>query len=349
MEKETYTSERKINDLKRVIEKAVYGEDVSKYDIALMLNATGDEELNTIFTAADEVRRRYVGDEIHFRGIVEFSNYCRQNCLYCGLRKDNGKLERYRMSPDEIIASARRIKEANISTIVLQSGEDYSFHRKKICEIVDRIKAETGLIITLSLGERSYEDYLAFKKAGADRYLLKHETSSRLIHEQLRPGASFANRIKCLHWLKQLGYEVGTGIMVGLPFQDENSLAEDIIFMKKISADMLGIGPFIPHPETPLAECKNGDVNMVLKVIAVARLITKTTNIPATTALGALNPALRVKALCAGANVIMPDFTPREYKELYDIYPGKTNKNCNADNLMPLLKETIGSIGRVVG
>lgn len=305
--------------------------------------------MEVLFRASDKMRRTSVGDEIYLRGIVEFSNICSKNCIYCGLRRDNHGLIRYRMPNDVILSSAHRIKDLHIPTIVLQSGEDDYYDRERLCRIISRIKQETGLVITLSVGERSKEDYQAFKEAGADRYLLKHETASAEIQRRLRPGASFENRMKCLFWLKELGYEVGTGVMVGLPLQNEETLADDILMMQQLDADMIGIGPFISHPQTPLAKHPDGDPHMVIKVIAVTRLVTKTANIPATTALVTMNPALRLKALSVGANVVMPDFTPHEYRKFYDIYPGKTDGIGDAASFLNHFQAQVAKIGRIIG
>ena len=230
-----------------------------------------------------------MGDEILLRGIIEFSNYCERNCLYCGLRKGNSKLSCYRMSEDEIIATAEQIKKTGIPTVVLQSGEDSFYTTDVICRLIERIRKETDLIITLSIGERALNDYKAFQQAGANRYLLKHETAHAEIYKYLRPGCKWNDRLQCLRWLKELGFETGTGNMVGLPGQTTEILADDLLVMKYLDADMLGIGPFIPHPDTPLAGIDNDDLDTVLRVIAVARLITRNTNIPATTALATLH------------------------------------------------------------
>jgi biotin synthase len=213
--------------------------------------------------------------------------------------------------------------------------------------MIQRIREETGLSITLSIGEKSYEDYQAFKNAGADRYLLKHETASAELFQKIRPGCKIESRGQCLQWLKELGFEVGTGNMVGLPGQALETLADDLLFMKELDADMLGIGPYIAHSDTPLAASPNGDVELTLKVLAIARLITRNTNIPATTALGTLDPNGRLKALQAGANVVMPDFTPLKYKSLYDIYPGRADVGEAAD-IIAKLKQDFTSIGRKI-
>lgn len=330
--------------IEELITKAKYGNDLTRGEIIELLKMPGGYSPD-LFAAADHVRKEEVGDEIFLRGIIEFSNYCERNCLYCGLRHGNRKLSRYRMTDDEIIAAAHQIKDLHIPTVVLQSGEDSFFSPEIICALIRRIKAETGLIITLSLGEKNPADYQTFREAGANRYLLKHETASVEIYNYLRPGCTLENRLQCLQTLKKLGLETGTGNMVGLPGQTPEMLADDLLLMKELDADMLGIGPFIAHPDTPLAGLENDGLELTLRVIACARLITRNTNIPATTALGTLHPQGRIQALQAGANVVMPDFTPEIYKSRYDIYPGRTDAGKPAE-IMAKLEKDFASIGR---
>ncbi len=331
-------------NIENLIGKAREGNDLSRAEIIQLLQMPEDHS-PALFTAADDVRKEQVGDEIFLRGIIEFSNYCERNCLYCGLRCANAKISRYRMTADEIIAAAQQIKNLRIPTVVLQSGEDSFFSTEIICNLIERVRAETGLIITLSLGERSLADYQAFAQAGANRYLLKHETASRDIYNYLRPGCKLESRLQCLFNLKKLGFETGTGNMVGLPGQTPEILADDLLIMKKLDADMLGIGPFIAHPETPLAGIDNDALELTCRVVAIARLITRNTNIPATTALSTLHPQGRIQALQAGANVVMPDFTPDIYKIRYDIYPGRTDVGSAAE-IMVKLEKDFASIGR---
>lgn len=329
-----------------LIGKAQSGNVLNRKEIIQLLKMPGDYSMD-LFAAADAVRKEQVGDEIFLRGIIEFSNYCERNCLYCGLRCGNRKLDRYRMTENEIINAAQKIADSHIPTVVLQSGEDSFFSLDMICNLIRRIKTETGLIITLSLGEKKSTEYQEFKKAGADRYLLKHETASTDIYNYLRPGCSLSNRVQCLQTLKKLGFETGTGNMVGLPGQTPEMLADDLLLMKVLDADMLGIGPFIAHPDTPLAGLENDALEITLRVVALARLITRNTNIPATTALGTLHSRGRIMALQAGANVVMPDFTPESYKSRYDIYPGRTDAGSAAE-VMAKLEGEFASIGRSI-
>ena len=326
--------------------KAESGRDLSREDIIALLKLPGNYSA-ALYFAADRVRKQEVGNEIFLRGIIEFSNYCERNCLYCGLRKGNSGLSRYRMSEDEIIDTAHQIQETGIPTVVLQSGEDSFYSQETVCRLIKRIRKETDLIITLSLGERDLNDFKVFYQAGAHRYLLKHETASTELYKYLRPGCNQQSRIQCLRRLKELGFETGTGNMVGLPGQTPEILANDLLAMKILNADMIGIGPFIAHPDTPLAGIDNDDIEMTLRVLAVARLLTRNTNIPATTALATLHPQGRILALQAGANVVMPDFTPNMYKSRYDIYPGRTDTGT-AKDIIEKLKMDVHSIGREI-
>ena len=329
-----------------LIGKAQDGKDLNRKEIIQLLSlpVKCSPEL---FSSADLVRKEQVGDEIFLRGIIEFSNHCERNCLYCGLRKGNVWLSRYRMSEDEVIATAEQIKKTGVPTVVLQSGEDSFYSQDVVCRLIERIRKETDLIITLSIGERPLDDYQAFQQVGANRYLLKHETASKELYKYLRPGCDWENRLKCLRHLKELGFETGTGNMVGLPGQTPEILADDLLVMKLLDADMLGIGPFIAHPDTPLAGIDNDDLDTVLRVIAVARLITRNTNIPATTALATFHPQGRLQVLQAGANVVMPDFTPEIYKTRYDIYPGRKDVG-SAAAIISKLEKDFQFIGRTI-
>lgn len=314
-------------------------------ELTALLDASEYDE--ALFAAADRVRKKYVGDAVHLRGLIEFSNICRCFCMYCGLRCENKNAERYRLTEDEIVETARKAAEAGYRTIVLQSGEDAWFSAERMSSVIRRVKA-FDVAVTLSVGERPFEDYKAFKNAGADRYLLRIETSDKALYESVHPHMSFENRVRCLKDLKTLGYEVGTGCLVGLPNQTSRHLAKDILFFKEIEADMIGIGPYIPHPQTPLRNEKGGDLIQAVKVMALTRLLLPTINIPATTAMETLAPNGQAKALQSGANVIMPNVTDPSVRKKYEIYPGKTPANLAED----ARKETIGkilSLGRTIG
>jgi biotin synthase len=330
------------------LQSAEKGGKLSSDGLCLLLSAKADE-LGSLFAAADRVRDEHVGRDIHLRGIVEFSNICVQNCLYCGLRRDNSRLRRYRMSLPEIVEAAQGVSARGFKTLVLQSGEDPWFTREKTAALIREIRDSTGITITLSLGERPGRDYEDWKRAGADRYLLKQETASSTIFERLRPGRKWGERLRSLRELKSLGFEVGSGNMVGLPGQSDRDLAEDIRLFLEYDFDMIGIGPFIPHPETPLASSPPGELTRALKVLAITRIVTRNTNLPATTAAGVLDPEGRKKALQAGANVIMPDLTPDPYRKDYEIYPGKTGAAIDNDQWIRLISSLRRNIGGGAG
>ena len=275
-----------------------------------------------LFKKADEIRRKYVGDEVHLRALIEFSNICKRQCLYCGLRSPNKEIERYRLSKDEILDSVKKAIKLGYQTIVLQSGEDDNYYQDKMCDIIKEIKKH-DVALTLSLGEKTFDEYKAYKDCGADRFLLRIETTDKKLYQQMHPNASFENRVQCLENLKTLGFEVGTGCLVGLANQTIESLANDILFFKEIDADMIGIGPFIPHNQTPLKDMKQGDFWLALKVMALTRINLLNINIPATTAMETIYPQGRLIALQSGANVVMPNVSEIENRKKYEIYPDK--------------------------
>mgnify|MGYP001266066898 CR=1 FL=1 len=318
---------------------------LSKEEIVALLSE--DTRHDALLKAADDVRRRYVGDEIHLRGLIEFSNRCRRNCMYCGLRRDNLRAERYRLPPERILDLVGKARACGYRTIVLQSGEDPYYTVERMTEIIRGIKA-MDLALTLSIGEKTFEEYKAFRDAGADRYLLRIETTDRDLYHRLDPGMSWENRVRCLDDLRTLGYEVGTGSLVGLPGQSLESIADDILFFKDIKADMVGIGPFIPHPDTPLGAEAGGTLKLSLRVMAVLRLLLPDINIPATTAMEALHPEGRLMALQGGANVIMPNVTEAEYRKLYILYPGKPGTDSEPAVYRSDIAMKIRSIGRSV-
>ena len=306
-----------------------------------------DRQNEWLFSLADKVRRENVGDEVHLRGLIEFSNICHCFCKYCGLRCENKELDRYRILPDDIVKYAQKAVEMGYKTIVLQSGEDAFYTREILCDIIKRIK-EFDVALTLSIGERSFDDYKAFRDCGADRYLIRIETTDKDLYKKMHPNMSFDNRVRCLKDLRKLGFEVGTGCLVGLPEQTIESLADDILFFKEINADMVGIGPFIAHPHTPLKDMPNGDFTLALKVMALTRILLKNINIPATTAMETLNPNGRIIALQSGANVVMPNVTTTEYRAKYEIYPNKICINENPSQCFHCISGKIKSIGRTV-
>ncbi len=332
--------------MKKLIEKAKNTHSLSREELVFLLrDTTCSDEL---FAAADDVRRQYVGDEIHLRALIEFSNFCKNNCCYCGLRRDNKNIERYRIDEDTIFLLAEHAaRNMGLKTIVLQSGEDMYFTQEKLCNIIRKIKT-LDVALTLSIGEKTLEEYKAYKAAGADRFLLRIETTDKDLYLRHDPGMSFENRVQCIKNLGLAGLEIGSGVLVGLPGQKIESYADDILFFKAINADMIGIGPFIPHPDTPLKDAAGGTLETALKVMALTRLLLPDINIPATTAMETLAPNGQTKALQAGANVIMPNVTLTQYRKHYELYPGKSSTNYTPDESLRQVREKIASIGRTV-
>jgi biotin synthase len=321
---------------------------LGKEEIGRLLVSEGSDR-DLLFSCADRTRELHVGNDVHLRGIIEFSNYCIKNCFYCGLRRDNSALERYRMTEDEIVEAAGIGIQAGLKTLVLQSGEDPFFTGDVLARLIGRLKSSHDVAITMSVGDRSRDEYKLMRDAGADRYLLKHETADPELFSRLRPGTTLEGRIRRLTWLRELGFQVGSGGMIGLPWQTVATLAEDILLLKRLDVEMAGFGPFIPHGHTPLASCAGGSVDMTLKTLAVARLVLPFTHFPATTALGSIDPEGRQRALRCGANVVMPNITPVRYKKLYEIYP---NKICiteeGSEQCLPCIAGIIRQSGRSV-
>ncbi|MGE5573975.1 MAG: [FeFe] hydrogenase H-cluster radical SAM maturase HydE [Bacteroidota bacterium] len=323
------------------------GAGLTEADIVALLEA-GPGEQRTLFTLADEVRRGFMGDAVHLRGIIEFSNYCVRNCVYCGLRRDNRRLVRYRMSVDEIVQVAARAAAAGYRTIVLQSGDDLHYRAEDIARMVEGIKQAADVAVTLSVGERSRQEYAIMRRAGADRFLLKHETADPGLYSRLHPGMTLEGRLECLAHLRGLGFQVGSGNIVGLPGQTARTLAKDIMLLRSLDVEMAGIGPFIPHPGTPLASYPPGDVSMSLRMLAVARLVLPLAHLPATTALATLHPDGRRMGLECGANVVMPNVTPLEFRHLYEIYPGSIALAAPADGGLAEIYALLSGLGRQV-
>jgi biotin synthase len=336
---------------------------LTRKEILKWLREEDESRLQQLFARADEVRREHVGDAVHMRGLIEISNYCVRQCAYCGLRAENASVKRYRMSREEILESARLAKQLGYGTVVMQAGEDYGLTGPWIAGVVREIKSETGLAVTLSLGERPEEELRLWKLAGADRYLLRFETSDpvlfSLIHPARREGDP--DRIELLGKLRSLGYEIGGGVMVGIPGQTYATLANDILAFRGLDLDMIGVGPFIPHPATPLgsgelspvvdaAEQVPANEQMVLKVVALTRLICPDANIPSTTALATINKTDgRRRGLKCGGNIVMPNLTPVRYRAMYEIYPAKSCIDESATDCNQCLTAQIRSIDREIG
>ena len=303
--------------------------ELTKEEIVYFLKHLTPDLKKRLFQLAVETRKKHYAESVYLRGLIEFSNYCKQDCMYCGLRRSNAQVDRYRLSEEEILECAAEGYALGYRSFVLQSGEDYRFTEEVMIRFVTGMKARfQDAAITLSMGERSEDFYRALFDAGTDRYLLRHETASRSLYDSLHPGMSYDNRMECLRILKEIGYQVGAGFMVGLPGQTFEHLAEDLVFLKEFHPAMIGIGPFIPHSETPLKEAAGGTVEDTLVMVAMTRLLVPDALMPATTALGTLDPLGREKALSAGANVMMPNLSPLKVREKYALYESKI---CTGD------------------
>jgi biotin synthase len=325
---------------------------LSRADLLPLLQAT-DAELAALYAHADAVRRTHCGDAVPVRAILEFSNYCANECLYCGLRASNPVPRRYRMAPDEIVASARQIAAAGVAgTLVLQSGETPGYTDDEIGALLRRIKAEVpGLAITLSVGNRPRAVYERWRDAGLDRYLLRFETSDPDLFARLHPDCTLAERLQCLHDLKSLGVQTGGGFMIGLPGETPAVLADNILLCREFDFDMIGIGPYIPNPQTPLGGEPNayaGDPDMFFRAIAVLRLVNPDAHIPATTAFDALFPDGRDRALQRGANVFMPNATPGPLRKDYQLYPGKPCIDEDAADCAWCVQMRLRALGRPI-
>ena len=301
-----------------------------------------DDEFYSVLTCDDQsfadyltekaraVRERIYGKDVYIRGLIEFTNYCKNNCSYCGIRGGNKNAERYRLSEEEIILCSNKGYELGFRTFVLQGGEDPYFTDERIVSIIRRIKENhPDAAVTLSIGEREKESYQRFFEAGADRYLLRHETADKAHYEMLHPAnMSFEHRMQCLRDLRDIGYQVGCGMMVGSPYQTTGHLIKDLRFLQEFEPEMVGIGPFIPHHDTEYADCQPGSVEMTLCLLSVIRLLLPEVLLPATTALGTIDALGREKGIAAGANVVMPNLSPVNVRDKYLLYD---NKICTGD------------------
>jgi biotin synthase len=339
---------------------------LDKLGIEAWLRETDESRLAELWRSADETRARWVGPAVHLRGLVELSNYCVRGCTYCGISAPNRGLERYRVPAEVVLESARKAKEFGYGTLVMQAGEDYGLKRDWIADLCREIKEQTGLAITLSLGERPDEDLAAWRAAGADRYLLRFETSDDDLYKRIHPDlpGRVSDRMAILRTLQELGYEAGTGIMVGIPGQTYQSVANDIDLFRDMDMDMIGIGPYLPHPATelgcefarhrqrgdwPADQIPNTEL-MTCKVLALTRLVRPDANLPATTALSLVDKtAGRAHGLQRGANVVMPNLTPLEYRVKYEIYPEKAAVHETAEAINASIMTLLASLGRTVG
>jgi len=317
-------------EISEALEKMAAGMNLSDSALAAIISSSdSDGELTG---RAHSVRRKWYGNDVYLRGLIEISSYCKNNCRYCGLRASNAKAMRYRLSKDEILACCREGYSIGFRTFVLQGGEDPSQTDSFICDVVSSIKSKyPDCAVTLSLGEKDYSSYKSFFEAGAERYLLRHETADPVHYAFLHPSSlSLERRKECLFALKDIGYQVGSGFMVGSPGQTPENLVADLRFLQELSPDMIGIGPFVHHRQTPFAEYENGSPELTVRMIAILRLMFPYSLIPATTSLATIGEEWRKKALLSGANVIMPNLTPLKVRKKYELYDGKLSSSLES-------------------
>lgn len=310
----------------------------------LLETDTYDQQL---FQEADRVRKQVYGTDIYIRGLIEFTNYCKNNCYYCGIRCGNTNVKRYRLDKAEILACCREGYALGYRTFVLQGGEDPYFTDDMICDIVSDIRRTyPDCAITLSIGEKSRESYQKYFDAGANRYLLRHETADENHYRKLHPeNMSLANRKRCLYDLKEIGYQVGAGFMVGAPYQTTDNLIADLRFLQELQPDMIGIGPFLTHSETPFKDFPNGNLELTVRLLGILRLMFPYILLPATTALGTLHPKGREMGFKAGANVVMPNLSPVSVRKLYELYENKICTGDEAAHCRGCLENRVKSVG----
>ncbi len=336
-----------MDNLPRLIDRLEQNQVLNKEDfIRLIENHTPDTD-EYLFQKADRLRQENYGNEIYIRGLIELTNYCKNDCIYCGIRRSNRNAQRYRLEPEDIMECCRTGYELGFRTFVLQGGEDGWYTDEKVCQILTAIKKDyPDCAVTLSLGERSRESYQAWFDAGADRYLLRHETATPEHYAKLHPPElSLARRMECLHNLKEIGYQTGCGFMVGSPFQTAHHLAQDLLYIHELQPQMVGIGPFIPHHDTPFEKKPAGTVEDTLFYLAIIRLMLPKVLLPATTALGTIDPKGREKGVHAGANVIMPNLSPLSVRKKYMLYDNKISTGEEAAESVALLKQRMEAIG----
>ena len=332
--------------VKDIIDKLYSTTNASREELLFLLDNLSQENKAYLIEKSHKVALKNYGKNVYIRGLIEFTNYCIRDCKYCGIRKSNGKADRYRLTIEEILECADIGDRLGYKTYVLQGGEDPYFTDEKMVEIIKRIKEKyPNNAITLSLGERSYKSYEKMFNAGADRYLLRHETATKELYDSLHPNGSFENRRQCLRNLKEIGYQIGAGFMVGLPNQNNSNLIDDLMFLKELNPHMCGIGPFIPHKDTPLANEQGGTLEKTTTMLALIRLMLPKVLLPATTALASIDSLGREKGLKAGANVIMPNLSPTNVREKYSLYDGKICTGDEAAECRACIERRINDAG----
>ncbi|MFA9465451.1 MAG: [FeFe] hydrogenase H-cluster radical SAM maturase HydE [Velocimicrobium sp.] len=332
---------------KTLVERLIANGELTKDEYVFLLKNITDEESEILRQEAVRLQQNYYGNKVYVRGLIEFTNYCKNNCYYCGIQAANKKVDRYRLTKEEILECCKDGYELGFRTFVLQGGEDLFFTDELMIAIIREIKRNyPDCALTLSIGEKSKESYLAYKEAGADRYLLRHETANDEHYQMLHPdNLSLSNRIRCLYDLKEIGFQVGAGFMVGSPGQTEEHLAQDLIFLKELQPQMVGIGPFIPHHETKFAKYEAGSTKKTLLLLSMIRIILPKILLPATTALGTVDSKGREKGILAGANVVMPNLSPVSMRKKYELYDNKICTGDEAAQCRSCLQKRMESVG----
>ena len=312
-----------------------------------LLENRNEEAAKFLAEKAVKKRKEVYGNDVYIRGLIEISNICKKDCHYCGIRRGNKNCERYRLTNEQILSCCDEGYPLGFRTFVLQGGEDAFFTDDYVCEVINSIKSKyPDCAVTLSLGERSFESYEKLRKAGADRYLLRHETADKEHYEKLHPSdLSFDNRMECLKNLKKLGFQTGCGFMVGSPYQTNKTIAKDLKFIEEFKPEMCGIGPFIPHKDTIFKDYPTGSVELTCYLLSIIRLISPDILLPATTALGSIDPIGREKGILAGANVVMPNLSPEDAKKKYTLYNNKLSSGAEAAANKRMLEEKMKAIG----
>ena len=319
-----------MSTLQSLIDKLTTQQNLPDEELLALITTTEPNINQLLASAADKVRRKYYGNKVYIRGLIEFTNYCKNNCYYCGIRAGNSQAHRYRLTKEQILDCCSEGYRLGFRTFVLQGGEDPYYTDERICHIVAAIRAQhPDCAITLSIGEKERASYQAYFDAGANRYLLRHETADAEHYAKLHPASmSLANRKRCLFDLKEIGYQVGSGFMVGSPYQTPANLLADLRFLQELEPDMIGIGPYITHEQTPFADKKSGTAEQTLRLLSILRLMFPYALLPSTTALGTIHPQGRELGLKAGGNVVMPNLSPVNVRKLYELYE---NKICTGE------------------
>ena len=332
--------------MKQIIDRLFQNQDLTDLELENLIDNLDDDSTEYLFEKANERRQEVYGKDVYMRGLIEFTNFCKNDCTYCGIRRSNKSADRYRLSMDDILECCKVGYDLGYRTFVLQGGEDSQYSDEEIVALIQKIKGTyADVAITLSIGEKSFESYKKYYEAGADRYLLRHETSTRKLYENLHPKMSYDARIQCLYDLKKIGYQIGAGFMVGLPEQTTKDLVADLRFLKELRPQMVGIGPFIPQKDTPLGNAEGGTLEMTILLLAIIRLMLPEVLLPATTALGSISPQGREKGLKAGANVVMPNLSPTNVRDKYLLYDGKICTGDEAAHCRGCIEKRINRAG----